>query len=173
MSYQYFLQPRKFISVQMRFLHTHFIQRLPICTWSPPHLAQNISINIHPLILSFGFTYSSFSKLQYIAGDDFTLADLFHISYANVLFNIAKRKDYFLNSRPNVAAWWERISSRPSWTKTLALPQVWFDLCLVVNDNRNNLAMDPTYTSDIMTHSDVWCGPVRARSWYEALEFAS
>ncbi|OCH86233.1 glutathione S-transferase [Obba rivulosa] len=54
------------------------------------------------------------SKSKYLAGDEITLADLFHLPYGAML----KLQGYdFLEdeSRPNVVRWWKDISSRPSW----------------------------------------------------------
>ncbi|TCD67951.1 hypothetical protein EIP91_011752 [Steccherinum ochraceum] len=51
---------------------------------------------------------------KYLAGDDITLADLFHIGYGNILQN-AKFIDLEDAKRPNVARWWKDITSRPSW----------------------------------------------------------
>ncbi|TFK45770.1 glutathione S-transferase [Heliocybe sulcata] len=54
------------------------------------------------------------STQKYLAGDELTLADLFHLSYGAML---APCGFSFLEDgkRPNVARWWKDISSRPSW----------------------------------------------------------
>ncbi|KAI0298226.1 glutathione S-transferase [Russula brevipes] len=53
------------------------------------------------------------SKQKYLAGDELTLADLFHLPYGSVVFD---RLGYGgLDKRPNVARWWKEISSRPAW----------------------------------------------------------
>ncbi|KAI0298227.1 glutathione S-transferase [Russula brevipes] len=50
---------------------------------------------------------------KYLAGDEVTLADLFHLPYGSIIF------DQFgyggLDKRPNVERWWKDISSRPAW----------------------------------------------------------
>lgn len=51
-------------------------------------------------------------KQKYLAGNDITLADLFHLPYGAVILDIGL--DEF-SSRPNVARWWKDISSRASW----------------------------------------------------------
>ncbi|KAI0701450.1 glutathione S-transferase C-terminal-like protein [Cerioporus squamosus] len=55
-------------------------------------------------------------KSKYLAGDELTLADLFHLPYGSLL---AKQNIDFLESDeyPNVARWWKDISSRASWNK--------------------------------------------------------
>jgi len=59
------------------------------------------------------------SKTKYLAGDEITLADLFHLpfGYPLALVNIGIMSD---PSRPNVARWWNEISNRPSWLEVLA-----------------------------------------------------
>ncbi|KAH7913817.1 glutathione S-transferase [Hygrophoropsis aurantiaca] len=52
------------------------------------------------------------SKQKYLAGNEVTLADLFHLPYGRVILEIGV--DEF-SSRPNVARWWKDITSRPSW----------------------------------------------------------
>ncbi|THH05558.1 hypothetical protein EW145_g4701 [Phellinidium pouzarii] len=53
------------------------------------------------------------SKRKYLAGDDITLADLFHLPYGTM---VAEQLGIdALTSKPNVARWWTDISSRPSW----------------------------------------------------------
>jgi len=52
------------------------------------------------------------SKQPYLAGQEFTLADLFHLPYGAWLVKLGE--DFF-ESRPNVKKWWDKITSRPSW----------------------------------------------------------
>jgi len=52
-------------------------------------------------------------KQKYIGGNELTLADLFHLAYAQFLITLGQG-DLF-ESRPNVARWWKEISTRPSW----------------------------------------------------------
>ncbi|KAH9837537.1 glutathione S-transferase [Rhodofomes roseus] len=54
------------------------------------------------------------SKHRYLAGDEITLADLFHLPFGNTMGSMG----YDLlttSSRPNVSRWWRDISSRPAW----------------------------------------------------------
>ncbi|KAH9922404.1 glutathione S-transferase [Fomitopsis serialis] len=54
------------------------------------------------------------AKNRYLAGDEVTLADLFHLPFGNTLGSMG----YDLlttSSRPNVSRWWKDISSRPAW----------------------------------------------------------
>ncbi|KAJ7649480.1 glutathione S-transferase [Mycena polygramma] len=56
------------------------------------------------------------SKHKFLAGDEFTLADLFHFSYAPMLadagVDIMTKED-----RPHVARWWKALIERPAWVK--------------------------------------------------------
>ncbi|CAF0760156.1 unnamed protein product [Adineta ricciae] len=53
------------------------------------------------------------SKQPYLAGQEFTLADLFHLPYGSWLVKLGEGN--LFESRPNVKSWWDRITSRPSW----------------------------------------------------------
>ena len=59
------------------------------------------------------------AKQPYLAGQDFSQADLNHLSYMHALVHMAKVTEP-LDKRPAVKAWWERCSSRPSWVKVTA-----------------------------------------------------
>ncbi len=60
------------------------------------------------------------SENKYLAGEFFSMADLSHIPFTSYLINEAKKGDA-VTSRKHVNAWWETISSRPSWKKVTAL----------------------------------------------------
>ncbi|KIY44818.1 glutathione S-transferase [Fistulina hepatica ATCC 64428] len=54
------------------------------------------------------------SKQKYLAGDEITLADLFHLPYGTML--TATGCDFLTSkSKPNVARWWADITARASW----------------------------------------------------------
>ncbi|KAI0701449.1 glutathione S-transferase [Cerioporus squamosus] len=58
-------------------------------------------------------------KSKYLAGDELTLADLFHLPYGSLF---PQQNIDFLESEkyPNVARWWKDISGRASWKKLKA-----------------------------------------------------
>ncbi|XWS75702.1 hypothetical protein CRYUN_Cryun01aG0114400 [Craigia yunnanensis] len=60
------------------------------------------------------------SKSKYLAGDFFSLADLSHLPFTQYLVS-KMGKEYMIRSRKHVSAWWDDISSRPSWQKVLQL----------------------------------------------------
>jgi len=57
------------------------------------------------------------SRQRYLAGDECTLADLFHLPYGAMITKIGV--DFLVNEdkRPHVARWWKDITSRPAWQK--------------------------------------------------------
>ncbi|CAH8319157.1 unnamed protein product [Eruca vesicaria subsp. sativa] len=65
----------------------------------------------------------------YLAGESFTLADLHHLSPIHYMLKMEEEgvKD-FIYSRPNVAAWVQRMKSRPAWPKTVVMQEHSFEL---------------------------------------------
>ncbi|UJR11441.1 hypothetical protein I4U23_015620 [Adineta vaga] len=53
------------------------------------------------------------SKQPYMAGQVYTLADLFHLPCAALLIKMGDGD--LIEAKPNVKNWWEKISSRSSW----------------------------------------------------------
>ncbi|KAG6826977.1 hypothetical protein H0H92_013682 [Tricholoma furcatifolium] len=51
-------------------------------------------------------------KQKYLAGDEVTLADLFHLPYGTML-SVAGSN--IMETKPNVARWFKDLTSRPSW----------------------------------------------------------
>ncbi|CAI9117009.1 OLC1v1018315C1 [Oldenlandia corymbosa var. corymbosa] len=58
------------------------------------------------------------SESPYLAGDEFTLADLFHLPNTQFL---AGEDEMFSTTRKNVGRWWDEISSRESWKKVVEM----------------------------------------------------
>ncbi|XP_038898703.1 glutathione S-transferase PARB-like [Benincasa hispida] len=59
------------------------------------------------------------SKNKFLAGDEFSLADLHHIPNVSYLSMTPSKK--LFESRPRVNAWVAEITARPSWAKVVAL----------------------------------------------------
>ncbi|KAI3706122.1 hypothetical protein L1987_76380 [Smallanthus sonchifolius] len=57
---------------------------------------------------------------QYLAGDEFTLADLSHLPNTQFLVEKTNRAELF-TSRKNVSRWWSEISTRPAWKKVVEM----------------------------------------------------
>ncbi|KAE8723367.1 putative Rhodanese/Cell cycle control phosphatase superfamily protein [Hibiscus syriacus] len=55
---------------------------------------------------------------RFLAGDEFSLADLSHLPNAHYLVTATDRGEMF-TSKKNVGRWWGEISSRDSWKKVV------------------------------------------------------
>jgi len=58
------------------------------------------------------------SKAAYLAGNEYTIADLSHVPLSNYLFEDILKEA--LDSRPHLKAWWGKVSGRPSVQKLLS-----------------------------------------------------
>ncbi|KAK0517590.1 hypothetical protein Tsubulata_439797 [Turnera subulata] len=56
---------------------------------------------------------------KYLAGEDFSLADLHHLPSISYLMETPSRR--LIDSRPHVSSWVADITARPAWAKVLAL----------------------------------------------------
>lgn len=63
----------------------------------------------------FGIIDPVLGKQQFLAGDSFSLAEISWAPYME--FFAAAGGTELINKHKNVAAWWGRVSSRPSWKK--------------------------------------------------------
>ncbi|KAJ0960291.1 hypothetical protein J5N97_001862 [Dioscorea zingiberensis] len=57
---------------------------------------------------------------RFLAGNEFTLADLFHLPNSHYLANSEEWRHLF-ESRKNVRRWWKKISNRNSWRKVVEI----------------------------------------------------
>ncbi|KAJ6484082.1 thioredoxin-like protein [Mycena sanguinolenta] len=57
-------------------------------------------------------------KHKFVAGDQFSLADLFHYALAPLL--VEHGLDIMTTRGPNVTRWWNELISRPTWVKLQA-----------------------------------------------------
>lgn len=57
---------------------------------------------------------------RFLAGDEFTFADLSHLPNGDYLVN-ATDKGHLFTSRENVGRWWNEISDRESWKKVIEM----------------------------------------------------
>lgn len=70
---------------------------------------------------------------QFLAGNEFTLADLSHLPNTHYLVNATDMGELF-TSRENVGRWWSEISSRDSWRRWLGCKGRLLDL-RILNSN--------------------------------------
>lgn len=62
-------------------------------------------------------------KSKYLAGDEFSLADLSHLPNAQYLINGTEAAELF-GTRKNVERWWSDISERVSWKKVVEMQNI-------------------------------------------------
>nr|QCQ05480.1 glutathione S-transferase class phi [Pteris vittata] len=81
----------------------------------PPD-ADVVKANIEKLEATLDIYEKRLSKSSFLAGDFFSLADLSHLPRTKSLMKSANLP-HLITSREHVHAWWQRISTRPSWVK--------------------------------------------------------
>ncbi|KFK37760.1 hypothetical protein AALP_AA3G026300 [Arabis alpina] len=59
------------------------------------------------------------ARNRYLAGDEFTLADLTHMPMMNIMNIIGLSS--MVTTRPNLNRWWNDISARPAWKKLIEM----------------------------------------------------
>ncbi|KAJ3681927.1 hypothetical protein LUZ60_014500 [Juncus effusus] len=63
---------------------------------------------------------SRLGESQFLAGDEFTLADLAHLPNGHILVEKSEKRGLVME-RENVKRWWEEISARPAWKKVVEM----------------------------------------------------
>ena len=69
---------------------------------------------------AFSVMEARLTKTPYLAGDQFTLADLFFMPYLE--YGMGSPIKEQLAKYPHVSAWWNKVSERPTWQKTAGRP---------------------------------------------------
>jgi GST-like protein len=59
----------------------------------------------------------------YLVGDEFTIADIAALPWIRAAFVTPVGKMLALSDKPNLNAWWERVSVRPAVVKGLSVPE--------------------------------------------------
>ncbi|XP_073001826.1 glutathione S-transferase F11-like [Typha latifolia] len=65
---------------------------------------------------------------DYLAGDEFTLADLSHLPNSHYLITKTERGHELFASRKNVQRWWRAISTRSSWKQVVEMQNEYHSL---------------------------------------------
>ena len=65
---------------------------------------------------AFGVMEAQLTKTPFLAGDQFTLADVCFMPYLE--YTMGSPVKELLAKYPHVSAWWNKISERPTWQKT-------------------------------------------------------
>ncbi|KAG2698244.1 hypothetical protein I3843_07G140800 [Carya illinoinensis] len=77
-----------------------------------------IKQNEEKLSKVLGIYEKRLGETRFLAGDEFSLADLSHLPNTQYLVTTSGRGELF-TSRKNVGRWWNEISSRDSWKKVV------------------------------------------------------
>ncbi|KAL3695895.1 hypothetical protein R1sor_009971 [Riccia sorocarpa] len=77
-----------------------------------------VAVNVEKFNAVLDIYEARLTASKYLAGDFFSLADLGHFAHTEYFVKHSGKSD-LITSRPHVAAWWQDISSRPSWQKTI------------------------------------------------------
>lgn len=93
----------------MKFVYEHVFKRP-----QDPAVLENAS---KALGHALGVMDKQLAKTPFIAGADFTLADICYMPYFEYAM-ITPAKELF-TPHENVMAWWKKISSRPAWRKVV------------------------------------------------------
>jgi len=86
-----------------------FSDELPYGVFSLPDQSLRVGVGIGDRVLDLA---AALAGGEYLAGA-FSLAEIAWMPYLEYL--AAAGGADLINDRPNVAAWWKRISERPSW----------------------------------------------------------
>ncbi len=69
---------------------------------------------------AFAVMDAQLAKTPYLAGDEFTLADVCFMPYLEYGMGTPIKEQ--LAKYPHVSAWWNKVSERPTWQKTAGRP---------------------------------------------------
>lgn len=67
------------------------------------------------LATAFDIADAALAEEEHLAGAEFTLADISWLPYVQYLFVAGAGE--LVTDRPNLASWWDRVSTRPTWTR--------------------------------------------------------
>lgn len=79
-----------------------------------------IKKNVDKLAKVLDIYEQKLGQTRFLAGDEFSFADLSHLPNGDYLVN-STDKGYLFTSRKNVNRWWTEISYRESWKKVLEM----------------------------------------------------
>ena len=71
----------------------------------------------------FDIYETTLSRSKYLAGEEFSLADLSHVPAMRRLTEDASL-GFLFAGRKNLKAWWEDISGRPAWKMVMKMEQL-------------------------------------------------
>jgi glutathione S-transferase len=110
-----FARMEQFISIEASYFSGPALDLLKV-TWGRPGYGPEQVANARPLVeRAVAVASHRLANNEYFAGSQFSLADITWMPYVEGLAG-TDFKDLVLSSAP-FAAWWARVSERPSWRK--------------------------------------------------------
>lgn len=91
----------------MTFIYEHLLGR--------PQGEEALAAARTALAHTLGVLDARLAQAPYLAGEDFSLADVVYMPYLQYLQSTPAFE--LVKARANVLAWWQRVAERPSWKK--------------------------------------------------------
>jgi glutathione S-transferase len=101
------VETSNFTGPVMKFIYQHIFKR--------EQTAETLATAATQLDVALGIMDKQLAATPFIAGSSFTLADICFMPYIEYAMN-TPAKEHF-TKHPHVAAWWNKISERPTWRK--------------------------------------------------------
>jgi glutathione S-transferase len=101
------VETSNFTAPAMKFIYQHTFKR--------EQTAETLQTAATQLDAALGIMDKQLAATPFIAGGSFTLADICFMPYIEYAMN-TPAKEHF-TKHPHVAAWWNKISERPTWRK--------------------------------------------------------
>jgi glutathione S-transferase len=105
----------QWISVESANFTPHAMKFIYHHTFKRPQEAAVLEAAGHGLETCFGVLEARLAKSPYLAGDQLSLADVCYMPYLEYAMGTPVKE--MLAKYPHVAAWWSKISERPTWLK--------------------------------------------------------
>jgi glutathione S-transferase len=104
------VETSEFAPNAMKFIYEHVFKR--------PQTPEVLDAAGKGLTTALEVMEKQLTKSAFLVGNELTLADVVYMPYVEYL--MASPAKEFIAKHPHVAAWWNKISERPSWKKTTA-----------------------------------------------------
>jgi glutathione S-transferase len=101
------IETSNFTGPAMKFIYQHVFQR--------PQTAEVLDTARAQLDVALGIMDKQLAAAPFIAGTSFSLADICFMPYIEYVMGTPAKEH--IVKHPRVAAWWSKISERPSWRK--------------------------------------------------------
>jgi len=105
----------EFISIETSNFTPHAMKHIYHYTFHRAQEPAVLEAATKGLETAFAFMEKALTKNEYLAGSELSLADICFMPY--IQYAMAGPVKEILPKYPHVNAWWERVSSRPSWKK--------------------------------------------------------